>query len=478
MSARLFLLVLVAAVAASTASADTFVVNWDGSGQFETIQEGIDEASSGDTVLVMPGTYSGGGNVNLDFFATNCVLKSSGGARSVTIDCGSAARGFYFGGIVTSDCVVDGFTITNGAADVGGGMYFWACSPTIRNCVISGSTAADWGGGFYCTGNAGPSFTGCTFSGNHANVGGGASCTINTTASFENCTFSDNTAAWGGGGISLNGCSPFFLVCHFQGNSVTDAYSNGGGMSLAEAASPTLSGCTFTGNNSTWYGGAVMIPDSCVPSLTGVLIGDNTAEYGGAVAISGSVAPVFDTCWFYDNTAVYAGGAVHVYEGAVPVFDYCTFNINTAGYTGGAMHFEYLSTPELTGCTLYSNSAPTGSGIWCDDNFPLTNSIIAFGIGGAAVHCEGDPPYPSCSDIYGNAGGNWVGCLAGLDLVDNNMSEDPLFCGAATGNFYIDVASPCTANNAPACGLIGAWGIDCDTPVRAESWGAIKAIYR
>jgi predicted outer membrane repeat protein len=300
----------------------------------------------------------------------------------------------------------------------------------------------------------------------------------NTTPSFDHCTFSDNTASWDAGGIYLDGCSPDFFVCHFDGNSVTDAYGRGGGMYLVQGASPTLSGCTFTENSSTWYGGAVMIAEDCVPSFSGVLMGNNTSEYGGAVAMYGDIAPAFDTCWFYDNTAVYAGGGVHSSEGPVPTFDDCTFNGNTAGTTGGAMHVEYLSTPELTGCTLHANSAPTGSGVWCDDNFTLTNSIIVFGVGGAAVHCDGDAPYVSCCDIYGNAGGDWVGCLAGGDLVDNNFSEDPLFCGASSGNFYLDVASPCTAANAPSCDLIGAWGIDCDTPVQAQSWGAIKAMYR
>ncbi|MBW1757901.1 MAG: right-handed parallel beta-helix repeat-containing protein [Deltaproteobacteria bacterium] len=481
MNARLLILVLVMAVALTTAaSADTIIVNGSGGGDYTLIQDGIDAASDGDTVLVMPGTYSGAGNRNLDFFATDCVLASSGGARSVTIDCGGETRGFYFGGIVTAACVVDGFTITNGYAQFGpgGGMYIYNCSPTIRNCVITANVTADWGGGVYCTGNAGPSFTGCTFSNNQAQFGAGASCAANTTPSFDGCTFSDNTAAWGGGGIYLNGCSPSFYLCDFDGNSVTDAYSHGGGMLLVEGASPTLFECDFYGNTTTSYGGAVMVSTNSEPSFTSVGFGNNTAEYGAAVAINNPLSPSFDACRFYDNAAVHAGGAVQTDSGAAPTFEDCVFDGNTAGATGGAAQFEFLSIPIMNHCTLYANSAPEGSGVWCDSGLTLTNSIIAFGLVGEAVYCDGAPPFSSCSDIYGNAGGDWVGCLDELIHIENNFSEDPLFCDAPGGDFTIDVASPCTAANAPACGLVGAWDIGCDTPVQAESWGAIKAMYR
>jgi predicted outer membrane repeat protein len=479
MSTKLLIAVFVGFVAVATVtSADTIVVDWTGAGDYTLIQDGINAADEGDTVLVMPGTYAGPGNRALNFIGTDRVLRSSGGPGSVTIDCGNVTRGFSFQASETAACIVDGFTITNGVASVGAGMYINSSSPSIRNCIITGNVAVDWGGAFYCTSTAGPAFTYCTFSNNEASYGGGATCTSGTTPSFEWCTFSDNTSVAGGGGVYLNGCSPHFQNCNFDNNRVTDAYARGGGMHLTEGASPTLSECSFDGNTAPQYGGAIVMHLSSEPYFYGVWFTGNSSEYGGAVSMYGSISPSFADCRFADNTSVYSGGAVHSSDGAVPEFSGCVFDGNTAGATGGALHFEYLSTPVLDNCTLYGNSAPAGSGVWCDDNFTLTNSIIAFGVTGEAVYCDGDPPYPSCSDIYGNPGGNWVGCLAGLDLVDNNLSEDPLFCDAMNGDFTIDVASPCTANNAPSCGLIGAWDVECDSPVKAESWGAIKAMYR
>jgi predicted outer membrane repeat protein len=85
----------------------------------------------------------------------------------------------------------------------------------------------------------------------------------------------------------------------------------------------------------------------------------------------------------------------------------------------------------LTGCTFYGNGAGDGGAIYAesDDNFELTNCIIAFSTEGGAVYCGGDAPLVSCSDIYGNVGRDWVDCLAGMDAMNNNLHADPFFFG-------------------------------------------------
>jgi len=64
--------------------------------------------------------------------------------------------------------------------------------------------------------------------------------------------------------------------------------------------------------------------------------------------------------------------------------------------------------------------------------------------------------------VYGNAGGDWTGCIADQYGINGNISEDPLFCDAENGDFTIrDDYSPCAPANNPECGLIGALGVDC-----------------
>jgi len=480
MTARLLTLMVVLSFVVSTPVAATIIeVDWSGGGDHLTIQDGVTAAGEGDTVLVRPGTYTGTGNINIDFAGTNCVLLGNGGAMNVTIDCEGSGRAFYFHSHETLDCAVEGFTVTNGSQAYGGAMYFINSTPTIRDCVISENTVSVWGGAVICTSASGPTFTGCAFLNNGAVLGGAAYFESDSSPSFTNCTFASNTAADGGGGVYVASGTPAFTGCTFEDNSLTTIYKDGGGMYMTGSSSPTLVGCLFTDNSATDYGGGAFISDASSPSLVACTFTGNEANTGGGVAIDGNISPSFDSCWFSDNTAtMYTGGGLYAYDGATPTITACTLTGNTAAMWGGAMCFESFTTPVVTSCTLYANSASVGSGIWCDDNFTLTNCIIAFGVVGEAIYCDGDSPYPSCSDIYGNAGGDWIGCLAGLDLVDNNVHEDPLFCDAPSGDFSIDVASPCTAVNAPACGLVGSWDIGCDTPVQMESWGAIKAMYR
>ena len=69
---------LTASLAAIPASADTFNVP----GDFNTIQEAIDNASANDTILVGPGTYDG----PIDFLTRNIIVKSTDGPEATIID--------------------------------------------------------------------------------------------------------------------------------------------------------------------------------------------------------------------------------------------------------------------------------------------------------------------------------------------------------------------------------------------------------
>ena len=111
----------------------------------------------------------------------------------------------------------------------------------------------------------------------------------------------------------------------------------------------------------------------------------------------------------------------------------------------------------------------------------LENTVIAFSSAGAAVYCDGPEPTLTCCDVYGNAGGDWVGCIAGQYGINGNICEDPLFCDPQNGDLTLQGCSPCAPFSPPnpECDLIGAWPIGCGgTPVDRISWGAIKALFR
>ena len=58
-------------------SAATFTIKADGSGDYPTIQAAIDDANDFDTVIVLPGTYTGAGNRDIDFLGKAITVRST-----------------------------------------------------------------------------------------------------------------------------------------------------------------------------------------------------------------------------------------------------------------------------------------------------------------------------------------------------------------------------------------------------------------
>ncbi len=85
---------------------------------------------------------------------------------------------------------------------------------------------------------------------------------------------------------------------------------------------------------------------------------------------------------------------------------------------------------------------------------------------------------PAC-DIFGNAGGDWVGYIADQAGQSGNMAVDPEFCSTTPDDDYywaLQSDSPCAT---AGCGLIGAGVVDCgSTAAEPTTWGEIKASFR
>jgi len=108
---------------------------------FNTIQEGIDAAVHGDTVLVADGIYQGDGNRDLDFCGKAITVTSERGPERCIIDCnasyhGERHRGFYFHTVEGPDSVLEGITITRGWKQPGGGIPCYGAAPTIAGCIL------------------------------------------------------------------------------------------------------------------------------------------------------------------------------------------------------------------------------------------------------------------------------------------------------------------------------------------------------
>jgi predicted outer membrane repeat protein len=396
-----------------------------------TIESGLEAASAGDTVLVACGTYY---EHAINLKSGVALMSETGEADCVTVDAEYADRVFRCEGADDSTSL-SGFTAIHGDPQAdnlgGGGMYCVDSDLSIENCVFAWNKASR-GAGMRCDSGSSPKIAGCVFLENNeppgAGYGGGMECSPGSSPTLTDVDFVGNFVQDSGGGMWCETSSPLLIRVRFVDNW---AYQeDGGGMYCGEYATPTLIDVEFTGNRG------------------------------------------------FDGGGLYAAGC--------PFFEIsgCTFFNNTADSRGGAIRLDGGSSPLLMGTTIVGNKANHGSGIFCQtDSHPqLSNCIVAFGETGDAAHCFPDAGCSitlTCCDVYGNEGGDWIGCIADQSGGSGNLSEDPLFCDLPGRDLALRGDSPCAPAQSGACGLIGALDVGCDAaPVQFISWGVIKARFR
>ena len=168
---------------------------------YSTIQDGVDAAASGDTVLVGPGTYhdcthsDADGTLNCVILDKSIVLRSESGPGVTIIDAQGIGRVISCPDNATQT-ELSGFTLTGGSASSGGGV-FAAVGTTVCDVVVSWNTAS-FGGGLYAVGS-GVLVENALFRGNTAN-GGAAVGTFLGGGTYDGCIITGNLGLDAGSG--------------------------------------------------------------------------------------------------------------------------------------------------------------------------------------------------------------------------------------------------------------------------------------
>ena len=410
---RVAVLLAALLLGASESSANTLLVP----DQYSTIQAAIDASTNGDVVEIADDVYSGPGNKDLDFGGRAITVRSASNDPALCIiDCGTNGRGFHFHNGEGADSVVQGLTIRNGRAQVGGGVYCdLFTSPTLLNCTITNCAATQTGGGGLHCDHALPTLSHCTLSDNSADdlpvpAGGG-----------------------GGGAYFVNGSNAIFTYCTITGNTG----DIGAGVFCHQRSMPRFYRCTITENIATYGGGGVYSAIDSFPKFYWCTIDGNSADRGGGIVIDLAYG-TFRNCMIRGNMATTDGGALLCQFESTPTLFNCLVTGNTAGRNGGALFTDYLDDPELTNCTLADNTAQSGGAIYCDSegSATLLNTVV-WDNTPDAIHVTDTNPNVTYCDIAGG----WAGT--------GNINQDPLFATGPSGDYYLSQIAAGQALDSP-----------------------------
>lgn len=286
-----------------------------------TIQRGIDSAPYGKSSLcVPPGTYY----ETINFHGKPVNLVSSGGPSVTIIDGGGLGTVVTFASGEGNDSVLDGFTIRNGNAGYGAGIYINAASPTIRNLIVTNNQA---------------------------------------------------TGSYGRGrGIGVIGAQahPAILCTQLLGNS---ASYDGGGLISGYSANPYLRSDYFEGNSAS-FGGAIGVYNSGRLDLGWTeLIGNQASGDGGGIHAGVAYGNVLiRQVWLKNNTAGGNGGGIWVPAGFADVVN-CTFDGNQA-FKGGGVAAGYGGMVNVASTLFVRNTTTSASSATLVNDSGSNTSVV------------------------------------------------------------------------------------------------------
>jgi hypothetical protein len=234
---------------------------------FDAIQEGINAAVYGDTVLVADGLYTGEGNRDMSFLGKAITVASAGGPAACIIDGEGSWSNEHNAFLLNSgegpDSVLRGFTIRNFMNHEGTpGIYCRDSSPTILGNVLRDNEGYDTSAGLYIYGysaatESSPLVIDNVFTGNYAEscsgilIGGHARPLIFNNLLYDNTAYpvlyGDTGAIYCYANEFWNECEPLIVGCSIVGNHGT-LYSEASGIWVGEYAHITVIDSIVYGN--------------------------------------------------------------------------------------------------------------------------------------------------------------------------------------------------------------------------------------
>jgi len=214
-------------------------------------------------------------------------------------------------------------------------------------------------------------------------------------------------------------------------------------------------GSAFNNPNNVTYGAGGGVYNAATLTLTRCTFGGNVASYGGGIYNVGTLA--LTGCTLSDNSAAEAGGGIYSGNDSALALAGCTVSANIAFYAGGVYNGGATA---LTDCTVSGNNAyasvngnsGVGAGLYNDGGLMLTGCVVSGnasfggsadnggpGGSGGGLYSAGTLTMTGCT-VSGNFAGPNADGLGGLGGGLDNQGAATL-----TGDiFYGDYAANAT----------------------------------
>jgi len=369
-----------------------------------TIQQGINAAVNGDTVLVQPGTYIENINYNGKSIVLGSLFLTTGNPAYITetvIDGNELERTVIIENVTGTTTVLCGFTITNGYCYDGGGGV--SCmnnsSMTLKNLIVSNNLTETMGGGIYL----------------HEI----------SNATIEDVTTTDNACGMSGGGIMISQSEAFLTNVKALNNY---AFSAGGGIKC-HGGTIIIENSQMSGNVSAWSGGGGEFTNTDFLNMNNVMISDNYAEgSGGGLLFFGNDGIVkLSNSVITGNSGSFGSwgslGAGIMVGTCTAEFTNVTFSDNFCELAGGTCWVSFGTIVTFIDCIMWNNS-PDEIGI--NDSPTYTTEVTI-----------------SYCDIEGGEAGIEVPASVTLNWLEGNIDEDPLFTFTGEHHYSLLEGSPC-----------------------------------
>ncbi len=266
---------------------------------YGTIQDAVNAAVYGDTVLVSEGTYYENITIRGKHITVASLYLTTGDTsyiRGTVIDGSAAGRTVSVLNGADSSAMLSGFTITNGKYGNGAGIYIHETSAWVSRCIIRdnhGDASNPLGGGIYLK-DARSVISDCIIKDNTAlgvdinNGWGGGIAVTGGEAEIIGCIVTGNQASYGRAGIGGQNTNMRITGCLISGNRAHSSAGAGFQDAQVEIINSTIA-CNYSGD--TQSGGVYFIRTS--PVFKNSIVWHNSTASGFRNLAGSSGEPEF-----------------------------------------------------------------------------------------------------------------------------------------------------------------------------------------